>query len=87
MSYCILYSYFETKNTKENLAFFVKNGLVDEDDVEFVFIVNGHQCSVTIPTQKNIKIIYKDNIGHDFGSWAHGLRAQSVKNNLIILYL
>ena len=74
MSYCVLYSYFETTNSKKNLAFFVKNGLHNNTDVVFVFIINGHQCSVTIPAQDNIKIMYKDNGGHDFGSWAHGLR-------------
>ena len=43
MSYCVLYSYFETTNSKKNLAFFVKNGLHNNTDVVFVFIINGHQ--------------------------------------------
>ena len=73
--YCILYSYFETNYSKKNLYFFIKKGVVFNNDVFFVFLINNHKCSVKIPIQNNIKIIRRNNIGHDFGSWKHGLKS------------
>jgi hypothetical protein len=73
--FCVFYSYFETKESQKNLYFFVKNGINLNDDIFYVFLINNHNCSVKIPYQKNIKLIYRDNIGHDFGSWKDGLEA------------
>ena len=73
--YCVLYSYFETTESHHHLGFFLSNGITDNDndDIFYVFIINNHKCSLQIPKQDNIKVITRDNIGHDFGSWAHGL--------------
>jgi hypothetical protein len=72
-NYCVFYSYLQTKKTKNNLNFFIKNGLSLNDDIFYVFLINNHKYSSVIPNQKNIKIICRDNVGHDFGSWKHGL--------------
>lgn len=73
--FCILYSYFETEESQKNLEFFVKNGISLNDDIFYVFLINNHNYSVKIPNQKNLKIICRDNIGHDFGSWKEGLES------------
>jgi len=73
MKYLILYVYFETEDSKLNLEFFLKNGVVSIDDREFVFIIKGHKCSVVFPEQKNVKTIKMSNIAHDFGGWTMGL--------------
>jgi|SaaInlStandDraft_1057018.scaffolds.fasta_scaffold06627_3 hypothetical protein len=73
--FCVFYSYFETKNSQENLEFFVKNGINLNSDIFYVFLINNNNYSVKIPNQKNIKIICRDNIGHDFGSWKDGLKS------------
>jgi hypothetical protein len=77
--FCIFYSYFQTEESQKNLEFFIKNGITLQDDIFYVFLINNHKCSVAIPNQKNIKIICRDNIGHDFGSWKYGL--ESIKEN------
>ena len=74
-NFCVFYSYFETKKSQKNLKFFIKNGINLNNDIFYVFLINNHKYSVKIPNQKNIKIICRDNIGHDFGSWKHGLES------------
>jgi lipopolysaccharide biosynthesis protein len=71
--FCVFYSYFQTKESQKNLEFFIKNGISLNVDIFYVFLINNHNYSVKIPNQTNIKIICRDNIGHDFGSWKDGL--------------
>jgi lipopolysaccharide biosynthesis protein len=52
---------------KENLRFFIANGLLD--NIDYYFIING-DCTVSIPTRSNIQIIYRENKGFDFGSYS-----------------
>jgi len=78
-SYCVFYSYFETPNSIRNLQFFIKNGISTSEDVLFVIVINNHKCSVEIPSQDNVKVVLRDNLGHDFGSWKDGL--ESVDKN------
>lgn len=79
VKYCVLYSYLETNKSKKNLTFFIKNGVNSNNDILYVFLINNHKYSVNIPNQNNIKIICRDNIGHDFGSWKQGL--ESINKN------
>lgn len=69
--YCLIYSYLETKDSKKNLEFFVKNGVSVNDDIDYYFIINNHHCSVKFPS--NVKIIHRDNIGRDFAAFKHCL--------------
>lgn len=72
--FLVLYSYFETENSKDNLTFFIKNGVFNNDEVSYIFLINNHKCSVSIPEYfKNVKVIKRDNIGIDFASWSEGL--------------
>jgi hypothetical protein len=74
-TYCVLYSYFETDKSKKNLTFFLQNGIVENDDIFYVFIVNNDTYQVQIPPQENINVMTRKNLGHDFGSWKHGLES------------
>jgi lipopolysaccharide biosynthesis protein len=75
MKYVILYSYFETQNSINNLLYFVKNGVNKNDEnVFYVFVINSNVCKVNIPEYSNIKIIKRNNIGRDFGGWSSGLK-------------
>tara|TARA_B100001027_G_scaffold112127_1_gene77377 strand:+ start:92 stop:841 length:750 start_codon:yes stop_codon:yes gene_type:complete len=74
-TYCLLYSYFETKESQKNLEFFIKNGISINNNIFYIFLINNYQYSVNIPYQKNIKIIVRPNIGHDFASWKDGLKS------------
>ncbi len=65
---CCLYAYYEKDDKyKENLQFFINNGLLDE--IDYYFIING-DCSVNIPNKDNIKIIKRENKGFDFGAYS-----------------
>jgi hypothetical protein len=67
-----LYAYYEKNDDyKNNLDFFLNNGILDY--VDYYFIINGN-CSINIPEKDNIKIIYKQNTGYDFGAWSHALK-------------
>jgi len=71
----LLYSYCEIGNNselrKQNLNFFLKNGLLD--NVDYKFIISGHKLNILIPNTKNIEIIYRDNKGLDFGAYSEVL--------------
>ena len=77
MKYLVIYSYYETKRSKNHLKFFINNGIYNNDEVDYIFMLNGG-CSVNIPKQKNIAKIRKPNIGYDFGSWNEGLKKVNI---------
>jgi hypothetical protein len=56
----IIYCYKEDEQTKKNLNFFVKNGLVNNPNYNYVFLINDKKCTVNIPKNDNIEIIYND---------------------------
>ena len=64
-----LYSYYE-KNAeyKRNFEFFLEKGI--NVGIDYKIIVNG-TCSVLLPEKANIEVIYRDNVGFDFGSYAY----------------
>jgi len=69
----VIYSYYE-KNDEyiKNLEFFLKNGIYD--DIDYVFCINGHECSLDIPKQSNIRTIYRDNVNYDFGAYDDAMK-------------
>jgi len=69
----ILYAYFESPIASKNLSFFLERGLTKDSAYTFIFIINGHKCSVPIPSRSNIRTIRRDNYGFDFGAWGEGL--------------
>jgi len=77
--FLVMYCYFEIKNFQKNqtnLSFFIKHGIKSADfgqlDIEYIFIINGHQCEVSIPIQDNIFILREDNC-FDFEGWNNGI--------------
>lgn len=65
----ILYSYAESENARENLAFFISNALNGRAD--FVFIFNGDtNAHEMLPELPNIRIVQRENKCFDIG--AHG---------------
>jgi len=69
----VIYSYYQ-KNDEyvKNLEFFLKFGIYS--DIDYIFCINGRECSITIPDLPNIKILERDNIGFDFGAYADALK-------------
>jgi hypothetical protein len=74
----VIYSYYQ-KNDEyiKNLEFFIKNGLYD--DIDYIFCINGNECSVDIPSSSNIKIIKRENVGYDFGAYSDALKQINIK--------
>jgi len=68
--YVCLYAYYEkNEKYKNNLQFFINNGILD--DIMYYIIINNFKCSVSIPNKKNIVVIYRENTGYDFGAWSY----------------
>ncbi|KAJ0309142.1 hypothetical protein COL516b_003040 [Colletotrichum fioriniae] len=69
----VLYAYAESDAGRENLQFFVKQGLHDAAD--FIFILNGEtNVSSVIPEKDNIKVVARDNTCFDLGAYGEVLR-------------
>jgi len=65
------YAYFEKDASyKNNLKFFLKNGI--NDAMDYVFIVNG-KSSVIFPKRSNIEVLFRENKGYDFGAYHYAL--------------
>lgn len=75
----ILYAYFESPIASKNLSFFLDCGLIRDPAYTFVFILNGHKCSVPIPALSNTRVLRRDNQGFDFGAWGEGLALLDIK--------
>ena len=51
---------------RDNLDFFLKNGIISTHD--YIITLNGG-CSLNLPLAKNIRYLYRPNIGFDFGAY------------------
>ncbi|WYZ40081.1 hypothetical protein EsH8_IV_000422 [Colletotrichum jinshuiense] len=69
----ILYAFAESDAARENLKFFVSQGLHDAAD--FIFILNGETTVASfIPAKDNIKVISRPNTCFDLGAFGEVLR-------------
>lgn len=66
-----LYAYYEKNELyKNNLLYFLENGLLD--NIDYYFIINGKH-TIEFPIQTNIKIIERENVGFDFGAYSYAI--------------
>lgn len=65
-----LYAYFE-KNSfyADTLRFFIAVGVRPSDPLDYVFIIQGGKCSVSIPHLTNVKVLKRPNDCFDFGAY------------------
>ena len=75
MKSIIIYTYFESSSSNLNLSFFVKKELSYKEDIDYIIVVNGHKydSSIKFPNISNLTILFRDNIGYDFGGHNHAL--------------
>ncbi len=79
----ILYVYTEGENSKKNLEYFILNGGYENNpNLFYVFIINGYNCSVSIPKNDNVKILQRENKDLDFGGWTDALLQLNILNLL-----
>jgi lipopolysaccharide biosynthesis protein len=69
----VCYAYHESKESRKNLNFFLKKGVSESKNIDFIFIINGFSISIEIPKLSNIMVITRENTGYDFAAWSHAL--------------
>ncbi len=76
----IIYAYY--KDTNNNFNFFLKNGITNNPNHEFVVIhhIDSDNEPELKTLGKNIKVIRKKNIGFDFGAWGHYIHSIPYNN-------
>lgn len=69
----MMYAYYEKNEAyKNNLRYFLKHGILP--CVDYYIIVNG-KCTIDLKNlPRNVSVLYRDNVGYDFGAWAHALK-------------
>jgi hypothetical protein len=84
---CIIYVYYERNNEQKNqtnLSFFIKYALNKNNwlnlNITCLFVINGHQCEVVIPTESNIHVLKEDNCS-DYEGWYNGIKYFEKLNN------
>ncbi len=60
-------------NLNENLLFFIKHAIINSSNIFYLFIGNCKPITLNLPSYVNIKIVFRDNVGYDFGAWSYGL--------------
>ena len=68
----VLYAYFETPNSRDNLEFFLNHGV--HAGADFLFILNGdNKAEKILPKADNIKFVKRANDCYDLGAFAEVL--------------
>lgn len=63
---------YTTNVFNDNMDFFIKHGVKERNDVDFLFVINGPD-TIDLPKYNNVKCLNRKNGGRDFGGWSHGL--------------
>jgi hypothetical protein len=66
----LIYAYYETPSAQFNMSFFVTKL---RDNIDYVFIINGYTCNVSIPERSNITVIKRQNTGWDYYAYRVGI--------------
>jgi len=69
---------FHTMN--DRVDYFLNNCIFQDENVEFIIISNDKNNKFTVP--EYVKILFRDNIGYDFGGWSEAL----ITNDLYLNY-
>jgi len=58
---------------------FINNCIFDDENVDFIIISNDKNNKFTVPD--NVKCLFRDNIGFDFGGWSDALLTDNLYKN------
>jgi len=72
----ILYTFH--KKT-QYVDYFIKYAIFKDPNINFLIIINSKYARITVPEYVNV--IYRDNIGYDFGAWSEGLLTNDTYKN------
>jgi hypothetical protein len=78
----VIYTYCERgEQSKQALRFFLQHALKHHDHVQFLFVINGHTCSVEeLKEASNIRILGRENSGNDIGGYQYGVDFLNTKH-------
>ncbi len=77
MKLVVIYNYFEEGResvTHLNYLFFMKNGYYEDNNIHYIFVING-KCTIELIKKPNIIIFQRSNSGFDFGAYGYALRS------------
>lgn len=63
----ICYAYYNSPSSNYNLDFFIKKEVCYRNNIDYILVINGFDCPVSLPNIENLKIIRRENSGYDFG--------------------
>jgi hypothetical protein len=72
----VLYVFHIYNNRVKN---FIKKCIFNDENIDFILISNDKNNIIEIPD--NVKILYRDNIGYDFGGWSDALLINNLYEN------
>lgn len=81
----ITYVYSESERSLLNLEFFIKNGIFNNNNVQYNFIIKGNKCTLKLPNYRNIKLYKMENEGYDFGGYSYSI--QMINKKLFDYYI
>jgi hypothetical protein len=58
------------------VEYFIKNALFFDESVDFIMISNDRNNTFEVPSY--VKILFRDNIGYDFGGWSEAVLTNDV---------
>jgi len=75
MSSVIIYTYFQSISSDYNLYYFINNEITYKKNIDYIIIINGYDYNkyILFPTLPNLTVLFRENIGYDFGGHNHAL--------------
>jgi len=86
MKSVIIYTYFKSPSSDFNISFFAKRELSCKEDIDYIIVINGHECSIELPELPNLSVLKRDNIGFDYGGHAAALDFLTLKGKVYDYY-
>jgi hypothetical protein len=86
MKSVIIYTYFKSPSNNYNLSFFAKRELSCKEDIDYIIVVNGHECGVELPELPNLTVLKRDNVGFDYGGHSAALDFIKSENKVYDYY-
>lgn len=80
----LFYAYYESDHAKTNLEFFNQYGMFCSQ-TKYILVVNSPECSVELSPLWTV--IYRSNIGFDFGAWYDGLQSVDINQFQYFIFL
>jgi hypothetical protein len=60
---------------------FIKNCIFYDENVDFILISNNKKNNICCNLPNNVKTLFRDNIGYDFGGWSDALLTNNLYEN------